>query len=212
MDIKYTADSSANRPIGWSTRELALIATLAAFSVVVQLIHIGYYVPQFGIWIDMVAVSWIIAIFLLGIRSVFFVSLLSACIIALFSPATWLGAAMKWVTTAPMWLTLYSWLWCVRYFKIRCKPACDTYRCYEDFHNLILPLLVALVLRALVAMPLNYYFAIPLWTGMSASQAKAAIPWYAIVGLNVVQGTLEVVLAWVVTFRFNLKRFANWGK
>ena len=44
------------------TRELAIASGLAAVSAVVQLIHIGYISPQWGMWIDIVAVTWAIAL------------------------------------------------------------------------------------------------------------------------------------------------------
>ena len=79
----------------FNTRQLAFAGALAAVSAVLQLYHLGYQSPQWGMWIDLVAVSWIIAYFLFGIRSALLVSFLGAVIITLFAPDTWLGASMK---------------------------------------------------------------------------------------------------------------------
>jgi len=168
-----------------SHRELALTAALAAVSSVVQLIHVGYQSPQWGMWIDLVAVSWLIAFFLFGLRSALYVSLLGFIVITLFAPVTWLGASMKWLATAPMWLSLGLF------------PG-----------KLILPLIIGLIIRSLIIIPINYFYAIPIWTGMSPAVAIHAIPWYIIAAFNSLQGLLDVVLAWIIVYRFRLNRFA----
>lgn len=183
-----------------STRELALSAALAAFSAVVQLIHIGYQSPQWGMWIDVVAVSWIAAFFLFGVRSCFLVSLLGALIITLFAPDTWLGASMKWVATMPMWGSLYLW-------STLSKKKISN---YQKITNLLIPIFVGLIVRSLLVIPLNYYYAIPIWTGMTTQQAISLIPWYIIAGFNTIQGLLDVFLAWMIVFRFRISRFAAW--
>lgn len=174
-----------------SNRELALTAALAAVSAVLQLIHLGYQSPQWGMWLDLVAVSWLIAFFLFGLRSAFLVSLLGFIVITLFAPDTWLGASMKWLATAPMWLSLGLFA-----------------KKYQKLSHLILPLVIGLFIRSLLIIPVNYYYAIPIWTGMSPAIAIKTIPWYIIAGFNSIQGLLDVVLAWVIVYRFRLNRFA----
>lgn len=185
---------------GLSVRELTMAAGLAAFSAVVQLIHVGYQSPQFGMWIDIVAVTWIMALFLFGARVSLFVSFVGAVIITLFAPDTWLGASMKLVATLPILILLAVWL------KVNRKQL----NYYQKPINLFVPLLIAVIIRCLLVIPLNYYYAIPIWTGMSSSQAMVAIPWYIIALFNVVQSILDVVLAWILVFRFKLDRFASW--
>ena len=183
-----------------SSREIALLAGLASLSAVVQLIHLCYQSPQWGMWIDVVAVSWIMAFFLFGIRASLIVSLLGALIITLFAPDTWLGASMKWVATFPMYGSLFA------YMKIAKKEIAD----YKKISNLFIPLILGILVRGLMVLPLNYFYAIPIWTGMTTVQAISAIPWYIIFGFNAVQAVLDVVLAWVVVFRFRIARFASW--
>lgn len=173
--------------------QLAVFAALAAFSAVLQLIHIGYQSPQWGMWLDLVAVSWLIAFFLFGRKASFYVSLLGALIITLFSPDTWLGASMKWLATAPMWLILSLY-----------QPTA-----YQSLKKLILPLVLALIIRSLIIIPINYYYAIPIWTGMPPSVAIKVIPWYIIAGFNTLQGIIDVSLAWLIVFKFRLSRYSH---
>lgn len=183
-----------------TTRELVLSAALAAISAVTQLIHIGFQSPQWGMWIDVVSVSWIITFFLFGIRSSLIVSLLGALIITLFAPDTWLGASMKWAATVPMLICLSFWT------LLRKKEISD----YKLIASITVPLIMGILIRCLLVIPLNYFYAIPIWTGMTTAQAMAVIPWYIIVIFNGIQGILDIVLAWIVVFRFRLDRFASW--
>ena len=183
----------------FSVRQLAIAAGLSAFSAVVQLIHIGYQSPQFGMWIDIVAVTWIIAFFLFGLRGSILVSLVGALVITLFAPDTWLGASMKWVASMPMWLSLAVWM-------LILKKSPNLYR---QPKHLIIPVLIGLIIRCLLILPLNYYYAIPIWTGLTTVKAMAIIPWYIIALFNTVQGVIDVVAAWILVFKFKLERFSK---
>ncbi|HUD19144.1 MAG TPA: hypothetical protein VMR81_01755 [Patescibacteria group bacterium] len=182
-----------------STREIAVAGGLAALSAVVQLIHIGYQSPQWGMWIDVVSVTWIIAYFLFGIRLSLLVSIAGALIITLFAPETWLGASMKFVASVPIALSLF--LWAVTLAKGK--------EFYTKPIHLVLPLAIGIVVRCLIVIPLNYYYAIPIWTGMSTAVAMKAIPWFIIAGFNVVQSIIDVGFAWVVVYKFRLNRFSK---
>lgn len=182
-----------------TTRELALCAALASISAIMQLMHIGFQSFQIGLWVDMVASSWIIAYFLFGVRGALITSLVGAIIITLFAPETWLGAIMKWSTTLPIWLTLY--------LAALFKKNQITF--YANPINLLLPVIIGLIIRTAIALPLNYYFAIPFWTGMSPHRAMHFVPWYLISGFNSIQGIIDVGLAWLITYKFKLSRFAT---
>jgi len=183
----------------YSSRELAIAAGLSAFSAAVQLVHIGYQSPQFGMWIDIVAVTWIIAFFLFGMRMAFLVSATGALVITLFAPDTWLGASMKWVASFPMWMMLAVWV-----SILKQGPGY-----YAKIINLIPPVVLALLVRVMLIIPLNYFYAIPIWTGMTPEKAMEVIPWFVIAGFNAVQGLLEVGLAWVLVYKFRLNRFSS---
>lgn len=182
-----------------SVRIISVSAALAAISAVVQLVHLGYQSPQWGMWIDVVAVTWIIAYFLFGFRSAFLVSLVGAFVITLFDPTTWLGASMKWIATIPMILSL------VLYQRFFMKNS----RHFDKFRFLFIPVIISLLIRCMIVIPLNYYYAIPIWTGMSTSQAMQVIPWYIIAIFNIVQGILDIFLAWILVYRFKLSRYAH---
>jgi riboflavin transporter len=183
-----------------NSRELALCGALAAVSAVTQIIHLGIQSAQFGMWIDLVASSWLIAFFLFGIRGALITSIAGALFIALFAGSSWLGAIMKWAATMPMWLSLSIFATLTRK-----SPAL-----FANLYRLLIPLIIGLLLRCVIIVPLNYYFAIPLWTGMTASKAIEIIPWYVICGFNLVQGFIDVGIAWVIAFRFKLIRFSRW--
>jgi riboflavin transporter FmnP len=150
-------------------------------------------------WIDVVAVFWIVAFFLNGPKTALLVSLLGAVVITLFAPDTWLGASMKWVATFPVWVALAV-------FQGKNNKGV-TY--YQKWSRLLLPLLVGIVIRSCIVIPLNYYYAIPIWTGMTPAAAIAAIPWYIIAGFNTVQAILDVVVAWIIVYRFGIKKYAH---
>lgn len=185
-----------------TTRTIAIGAALAALSATVQLIHVGYQSPQWGMWIDVVSVSWIIAFFLFGVKLSLLVSLIGAVIITLFAPDTWLGASMKFVATVPVILGLF--------FGTLTEKQRQSYTTfYARPLRLIFPLLVGMLVRCLVVLPLNYYYAIPIWTGMAPDVAMKAIPWFIIAGFNIVQSLIDVIVAWVIVYRFKLDRFSR---
>lgn len=175
----------------FTTRGIAISAALAAISATVQLIHIGYQSPQFGMWIDIVAVSWIIAYFLLGMRLALLVTCVGSLIITLFAPDTWLGASMKLLATVPIIVSL-------AFVK---KDGLD--------HpiSLIIPILFGMLVRCLIVIPVNYYYAIPIWTGLTPQKAMVVIPWFIIAGFNIAQSILDVSLAWIIVYKFKLIRF-----
>lgn len=180
-------------------RVLGVAAGLAAISATTQLTHIGFQSPQFGMWIDIVAVSWLMAFFMFGFRIAAVVSLMGGLVITLFAPETWLGASMKWTATLPLWATLSAW----SLLHGRDHGG------YQRFAQIVSPLLLGLALRSALMIPLNYYYAIPIWTGMSPSEAINVIPWYIIALFNTVQGCIDVILAWIVVYKFKVYRFGS---
>lgn len=181
------------------TYEITAVAALAAISAAVQIVHIGWMSP-WGIWIDLVAIPWIVAYFLYGGRSALLVSVVGALIITFAAPSTWLGAGMKWLATMPVWF-LPALLQRTKGLEIK------------DFRKpvlLIAVLVGAIILRNAIIIPVNYYFAIPIWTGWSSAQAMSFVPWWALFAINAVQTVLEMVVAWLLVFRFRMDRFASW--
>ena len=186
----------------FSTRELAYLGALAAVSAALQLFHLGYQSAQWGMWIDFVAVTWIMAFFLFGVKASFTVSLLGAVIITLFAPDTWLGASMKWMATMPVFLSLYL-------FLVIQKENPGYFR---NWKNIIVPVILGIIVRSLIVIPVNYFYAIPIWTGMTPGQAMGAIPWYIIAGFNSVQTLIEVIIAHLLVFKSGFQKYAAWNE
>jgi len=182
-----------------TTRQIAISGALAALSATVQIIHIGYLSPTWGMWIDIVSVTWVIAYLLFGFRSSILVSLAGSLIITLFAPETWLGASMKFVATIPIILALFGWV----------KLRRQRFDWYIKPIRLALPVLIGMIIRCAIVLPLNYYYAIPIWTGMTTTAALRAIPWFIIVLFNVIQTIVDVTLAWIVVYKFRLSRFSQ---
>ena len=181
------------------TRRMAIFAALAAISAIFQLLHVGIK-TQWGMWIDVVAVPWIIAYFLFDLKGGLTVSLVGSIIITLIAPDTWLGASAKFIATVPMFLVLYG---ATLIFKKNIVQ-------FKKIRNIILPVLVAIILRGVLMFFFNYYFALPIWIpGKTSIELMNIFPWYIIVGINAVQGIIDVVFAWILVFPYKLSRFGQ---
>ena len=181
------------------TYEMTAAAALAALSASLQIVHIGWASP-WGMWIDLVAIPWLIAYFLYGGRTAFVVSLVGAIIITIAAPSSWLGALMKWLGTLPMWLVPFA-----IEKAMRLKAGA-----FRRLKLLVPAVALAVILRGALTIPANYYFALPIWTGLAPAEAMAYLPWWIIFGMNAAQGAIEVVVAWLLVFRFRLDRFSAW--
>lgn len=178
----------------FTVKEVTTFAALAAMSTVLQIVHLGWVTP-WGMWIDLVAIPWIVAFFLYRAKGALTVSLLSAVAITFMAPTSWLGAGMKWLTTLPMWLVPATYLFIFGQESERFRSP------------LVLSPLVAIAIaaRGAVALLLNYYIAFPIWVGKAPAEAMQVIPWWIIFGWNAVQGVLEMAAAWFLVFEFRLK-------
>lgn len=182
-----------------STRRLAIFAALAAISALFQLLHLGIK-TQWGMWIDIVAVPWIMAYFLFGLKGGMIVSVVGSIIITLIAPDTWLGASAKFIATVPMFLTLH-------FSTLVFKSKIDQ---FKKIKNTILPTLVAIGLRGILMFFFNYYFALLIWIpGKTPTELMSVFPWYIIIGINAIQGIVEVVFAWILVFPYKLSRFGQ---
>jgi riboflavin transporter FmnP len=179
--------------------EITGCAALAAISAALQIVHVGYP-TQWGMWIDIVAIPWILAFFLFGGKAALSVSLVGSMIITVADPSGWLGASMKWLATLPMWLI--PWMF-QRIYNFRFKD-------FKKLRIMAFCLFLAVIIRGLIMIPTNYFYALPIWTGWTPEKAMSVLPWWIIFSLNAIQGIIEVVVAWVLVFVFKLKRFATW--
>jgi len=60
-------------------------------------------------------------------------------------------------------------------------------------------------MRGVTASIANYYFAIPVFFGMSTQQALAFIPWPVMFGMNAIQGIIEYAIAWMLVFKTHIR-------
>ncbi len=180
------------------TKELSVFAVLAAFSVLSQVIHLGYQ-TRWGMWIDIVGVFWIVAYLLYSFRGGLIVSIVGFIIITLTAPSSWIGGGMKFIATLTVTASLFV------YAKYILNKSSEV---YKNYYNLIIPVLVAIFIRGFVMCFVNYYYALPIWIpGVSVGELMAMYPWYIIAGVNMVQTVIEVVFAWLLVFKFDLIRY-----
>lgn len=166
------------------------VALLAALGAVFQIVHIG--VPTaWGMWVDIVAVPILLALFLFDLKHSLAVAVLIALILTIAAPSGFIGAIMKFVATLPMFLVL----------GLGAK-----YRGWKlsDLKVLVVLTAIALVVRSALVVPFNYYWALPTFFNLPTEQALQFVPWWIMVGLNTVQGIVEVAIAWVLAYRFKL--------
>ncbi|MFH1470467.1 MAG: hypothetical protein ABIF01_01855 [Candidatus Micrarchaeota archaeon] len=67
--------------------------------------------------------------------------------------------------------------------------------------------ILAIVVRGVSMVLANYYYAGPIFWGMSPEQVMAIAPWYLIFGFNAIQAAVELGFAWAIAFKF---RFADY--
>jgi riboflavin transporter FmnP len=164
-----------------------------------------------GMKIDFVGTVWVLAYFLYDLPVAFPVSAITALYIALLMPTGPVGATMKFIATVPMFLipALVSHL---PFFSSRSSKL---------FNNLLLTAglcILANIVRLLLATAVNYYWAIPLWTGIPTDQILGEMFGGSftafivfIVGMNVAQGIVDIFVPWVLAFKLKLSTtFGTW--
>ena len=93
------------------TYKLTAVAMLSALSAILQLSNGVVGIPTtFGMTVDLVGVPAMLAFFMFGLEAALYVSVITAMIITLIAPTTWIGASMKFAGTLPMFLfpSLYA--------------------------------------------------------------------------------------------------------
>jgi riboflavin transporter FmnP len=87
------------------TYKLTAIAMLSCVAALLQLSHGVIGIPTgFGMTVDLVGVPILLGFFLFGLDAALYISILTAFVITLASPESWLGASMKFAATVPMFL------------------------------------------------------------------------------------------------------------
>jgi riboflavin transporter FmnP len=161
-----------------------------------------------GMKIDFVGTIWVLAYFLYGLKEALSVSVITAIFISMVMPTGFLGATMKLIATIPMFVIpeLIS-----QFYGLKRRA--------KMFNNIIIITIsgiLATIVRMVVATLLNLYWAIPLWYNIPQAEVINALGgWVALItlvaGFNVIQGIVDILVSWLLAFKFNLSEyFGTW--
>lgn len=201
---KGSQDSKSPR---FSTRELAVAVILGALSMVF-VFSPDVRLPWGMAALDFIAVPWVVAFLLLGLKGGLLTSVIGFLSIFLFSeePVPYIGATMKFSATIPLILIPALRLPGFKY-------SGETLMKKRIYAGLMA---IAIAVRCLVTMFLNYYWAVPLMFGLTPSEVPASFNWffwgnpmnpnplmYYVLGVslwNTWQGALDAILSWLVVY------------
>jgi len=172
-------------------RLLVFSGMLAAVSIVLQFYHLFY---KFGfIDIDLVGLPWILAAMLFGLEAGLIVSVVSALGIAFIAGTGWIGAVMKFSATIVGVLLLGA---------VRKKFGFDK-------KLFIIAFILALILRPLLMVAFNYYWAIPAFFGVPTDIAFEQFPVEIVFGANAILMVIEFALAYLIVFKTKIREQLN---
>lgn len=189
-----------------TTLRIAGAALFAALSTLLQFVPI--YVTPWGMAIDLVAVPWVICYFVFGFESALVCSLISLPTVGLVGGGGFVGAIMKFV--ASVWMFVIPTALVLRIREGR-------YAIVKRVLIFILVSIGAIIIRDLVAVLFNFYFAIPVFFGISIEEGASWVVGVSeafLTGLfgelnllltfaliiafwNTVQGAIDLVVSWV---------------
>lgn len=175
------------------TRELTGLATMVALATLLQASPFWPVDPFTGvIRIDLAGVPWVLAFFLYGIAGALLVSV--SCFF-LTIPLSYgggvIGAFSKFYATIPGFLVPYVLLVLMR----------KKMKALSEVKLALVALLSAVVFRGLFMCIFNYYFAGPLFFGMSTGDIIAFLPPVALFLINALIGAIDFGVAWLLAFR-----------
>ena len=175
------------------TKKIIYASMFAALSIVFQLSP--FWPTTWGMRIDFVAVPWIIVLFLFGLDVALVTAVITSLLIAFITPSSWLGASAKLLATLPILLIVGLYLIKGRTLK---------HNKFQQF--LWFFLAISIVVRAVLMVFFNYYFALPIWLHKSIDEVMVAIPWWMIVVPNIIQSIIEFGIAWLVVFKTKIRK------
>jgi riboflavin transporter FmnP len=160
-----------NRP----TIKLAGATLLAPLAVILQILP-PLFVTPWGIRIDLVAIPWILCWIIFGLKPALLSLLISAPLVGFLGPFAggWVGATMKSVASIWMFLIPAIFAW----------KTGGTKQFLENRRLFVLAGVLAIIVRAIVTVIFNFYFAIPFFFGMTTD---------AIIGMFSAAETLSFV-------------------
>ncbi len=191
------------------TVRVAGAAVLAALSVVIQILPPLFVTPWF-MRLDLVAIPWVLCWLLFGFDAALLSLLVSVPLVGVLGPFAggWVGAVMKAV--ASVWMFAVPALFALR--KGGAKSLILTKRVF------VVASVAALLIRAIVTVLFNFYFALPFFFNMTSndiiqffsfSQSFVGLS-FGLVGLgafvgevafwNTAQGIIDIYAAYVIGF------------
>jgi len=204
-----------HKPSIYSLRELAASSILGALSIFLVFTP-DVRLPWGMAALDFIAVPWIIAFLLFGLKSGLLTSFIGFLGIFFFSEEALplVGATMKFSATIPLILVPALVL------KLtRPKSSSESFAVKKIY---VLSMVIAIVVRCLVTMFLNYYWAIPFMYNLKPGDVPGAFNFffwgdplssnpliYYILGIslwNTWQGVVDAVVSWFVVYPTNLHK------
>lgn len=194
---------------GFSIRELAATTLLGTLSIIFVLSP-DVRLPWGMAALDFIAVPWVIAFLLFGLKAGFLTSVIGALGIFFFSeePFPYIGATMKFSASIPL-IVIPAVIFNFSRFRLY-DEAAKMKKVYA------LSMGIAIVLRCFVTMILNYYWAIPLMFGLNPVEVPASFNWffwgspmnphpltYYVLGIslwNTWQGIIDAFVAWLIVY------------
>lgn len=133
-------------------------AVLAPLSVILQVLAPLFITPWF-MRVDFVAVPWILCWILFGLEAALLSLLISVPLVGVLGPFAggWVGATMKSVASVWMFVVPAIFAW----------KTGGTKRLLENRRLFTLTGVLAIIVRVLVTLLFNFYFAIPFFFGMT---------------------------------------------
>jgi riboflavin transporter FmnP len=186
---------------------MASIALFSTLSIIFDLIP-SIRAP-WGMKVDFVGTIWVLCFYLYGLTEAFFVSSITAIYITIFSATGFVGAAMKFIATAPMYL-IPAIIAHLPFFSKR------EAKMFSNPLMMISAGVFATLVRLVVASLVNLYWAVPLWWGIEPSMVLprfgGLVPFIIFVaGMNVLQSVVDSVVPWILAFKAKLSdQFGTW--
>ncbi len=198
-----------NSPFAFSVRELAASTILGTLSILFVLLP-DVRLPWGMAALDFIAVPWVIAFLLLGLKAGFLTSVIGTLGIFFFSEEAvpFIGATMKFSASIPL-IIIPAVIFNLSRFRLHN----ETVRMKKIY---VFSMGIAIVVRCFVTMFLNYYWAIPLMFGLNPIDVPASFNWffwgspmnphpltYYVLGIslwNTWQGIIDVVVAWLIVY------------
>lgn len=203
----------------YSLRELAVSSILGALSIFLVFTP-DVRLPWGMAALDFIAIPWIIAFLLFGLKCGLLTSIIGFLGIFFFSEEAFplVGATMKFSATIPLIL--------VPAFVLKFTRSKNSSESFAVKKVYVFSMVIAIVVRCLVTMFLNYYWAIPFMYNMKPSDVPGAFNFffwgdprsstpfmYYILGIslwNTWQGVVDAVISWFVVYPTNL--YKQFGK